>query len=349
MKNKSKIQTPSTSILNDSNNYSSYLSKDISFNDIKKDSINKYYSRNIIKKQKSRQINSLDELTKKFIKCVYESGSNRINLNNVMKKIKAKKRRIYDITNVLEGIGIIKKDAKNQIKLEPEFYELYMNNQNNIILLDEEKNKNNKIEKNKDKILNNNNNKLQKLNNEIKYVDHLINNMNERLLLLNPNLNNNLDILEHNLNLNLNNLNKNNNNSTNNNNKTLNLISKKCECNTRTDSINILDPNNLIHLLDNTFDLNSNKNSQQNQIFKIDLKQSKERKDIFVQNKKEEENFLLKEDYIDLFNENINKNEINFDLNENKNFNFRKDSFMSDLSIIGNLNNFPLDKENLFE
>ena len=58
MKNKSKIQTPSTSILNDSNNYSSYLSKDISFNDIKKDSINKYYSRNIIKKQKSRQINS---------------------------------------------------------------------------------------------------------------------------------------------------------------------------------------------------------------------------------------------------------------------------------------------------
>ena len=82
MKNKSKIQTPSTSILNDSNNYSSYLSKDISFNDIKKDSINKYYSRNIIKKQKSRQINSLDELTKKFIKCVYESGSNRINLNN---------------------------------------------------------------------------------------------------------------------------------------------------------------------------------------------------------------------------------------------------------------------------
>ncbi len=349
MKNKSKIQTPSTSILNDSNNYSSYLSKDISFNDIKKDSINKYYSRNIIKKQKSRQINSLDELTKKFIKCVYESGSNRINLNTVMKKIKAKKRRIYDITNVLEGIGIIKKDAKNQIKLEPEFYELYMNNQNNIILLDEEKNKNNKIEKNKDKILNNNNNKLQKLNNEIKYVEYLINNMNERLLLLNPNLNNNLDILEHNLNFNLNNLNKNNNNSTNNNNKTLNLISKKHECNTKTDFINILDPNNLIHLLDNTFDLNSNKNSQQNQIFKIDLKQSKESKDIFVQNKKEEENFLLNEDYIDLFNENINKNEINFDLNENKNFNFRKDSFMSDLSIIGNLNNFPLNKENLFE
>ena len=291
MKNKSKIQTPSTSILNDSNNYSSYLSKDISFNDIKKDSINKYYSRNIIKKQKSRQINSLDELTKKFIKCVYESGSNRINLNNVMKKIKAKKRRIYDITNVLEGIGIIKKDAKNQIKLEPEFYELYMNNQNNIILLDEEKNKNNKIEKNKDKILNNNNNKLQKLNNEIKYVDHLINNMNERLLLLNPNLNNNLDILEHNLNLNLNNLNKINNNSTNNNNKTLNLISKKCECNTKTDFINILDPHNLIHLLDNTFDLNSNKNSQQNQIFKIDLKQSKESKDIFIQIKRKKKIF----------------------------------------------------------
>ena len=37
------------------------------------------------------------------MKCVSESESDTINLNVLMKKIKVKKRRIYDITNVLEG------------------------------------------------------------------------------------------------------------------------------------------------------------------------------------------------------------------------------------------------------
>ena len=45
----------------------------------------------------------LDELTKKFVKFVCESGNEIINLNSAIKKINAKKRRIYDITNVLEG------------------------------------------------------------------------------------------------------------------------------------------------------------------------------------------------------------------------------------------------------
>ena len=45
----------------------------------------------------------MDKLTKRFIIGVYELGNETINLNLVMKKIKAKKRRIYDITNVLEG------------------------------------------------------------------------------------------------------------------------------------------------------------------------------------------------------------------------------------------------------
>ena len=59
------------------------------------------------KKPKSRQCNSLDELTKKFMKCVIEAKNSSINLNSVMKKIKVKKRRIYDITNVLEGKSFI--------------------------------------------------------------------------------------------------------------------------------------------------------------------------------------------------------------------------------------------------
>lgn len=63
----------------------------------------------------SRKENSLGELTKSFIKFVRESGRETININDIVKKLKVKKRRIYDITNVLEGIGYIKKHAKNEI------------------------------------------------------------------------------------------------------------------------------------------------------------------------------------------------------------------------------------------
>jgi hypothetical protein len=104
MKNKkNKSINSSSNIFNNSNNYLSLISREIPFEEGKKESSNKstlhYYSR----KQKSRQINSLDELTKKFMKCVLEAESKTINLNAVMKKIRVKKRRIYDITNVLEG------------------------------------------------------------------------------------------------------------------------------------------------------------------------------------------------------------------------------------------------------
>ena len=55
------------------------------------------------KKKLKRKLNSLEELTKKFVECVYEENTNIINLKNVIEKIKVKKRRIYDITNVMEG------------------------------------------------------------------------------------------------------------------------------------------------------------------------------------------------------------------------------------------------------
>ena len=73
------------------------------FNEEKFDFPSKTDSKGYIHKQKTRQPNSLDELTKKFLKCAVESNSPTINLNSIMKKIKVKKRRIYDITNVLEG------------------------------------------------------------------------------------------------------------------------------------------------------------------------------------------------------------------------------------------------------
>ena len=59
------------------------------------------------KKLKIRKDNSLDELTKKFIKFVLEEKSNIINLEEVRKKLKSKKRRIYDITNVFQGKKIL--------------------------------------------------------------------------------------------------------------------------------------------------------------------------------------------------------------------------------------------------
>ena len=56
------------------------------------------------KQKRQRQENSLDELTRAFIDYVKEQKQTNISINEVVKKLKVKKRRIYDITNVLEGI-----------------------------------------------------------------------------------------------------------------------------------------------------------------------------------------------------------------------------------------------------
>ena len=58
-----------------------------------------------LKQKRIRQENSLDELTRDFIQYVKETKNVLININDVVMKLKVKKRRIYDITNVLEGIN----------------------------------------------------------------------------------------------------------------------------------------------------------------------------------------------------------------------------------------------------
>ncbi len=58
-----------------------------------------------LKQKRFRQENSLDELTRDFIQYVKETKNVLININDVVMKLKVKKRRIYDITNVLEGIN----------------------------------------------------------------------------------------------------------------------------------------------------------------------------------------------------------------------------------------------------
>jgi len=338
MKNKAKTPTPSTTIIIDSNNSSALASKNISFIDNKKEY--KYSSR-LNKKQKNRQINSLDELTRKFSKCVYNSNKNIINLNNVMKKIKAKKRRIYDITNVLEGetifiliydfiiilgIGLIKKDSKNQIRLESDFYELYKNSQNNnLIELNEGIEQNDDI---KDKIKESQNNNLI---NEINYLRKLIKDTDEKLF--NENQNNNF--------INIKNLDE------------------------------ILDLKNKIYLENRLNNFKTKEISGKNDARKVEYATRKKleveensnyptnsnklnidsnKKDDLLRLRKEEENLSFNGEYIGLFiPENI-KNALNFGFLKNNgiDFDLREDSSISDLSNIENSNNL-IDSDQFFE
>jgi len=68
------------------------------------------------KKSKGRQDNSLGVLTKKFIHLIQHSPNLTVDLNDVVRELNVQKRRIYDITNVLEGIGYIEKVLKNKIR-----------------------------------------------------------------------------------------------------------------------------------------------------------------------------------------------------------------------------------------
>lgn len=338
MKNKVKALTPSTTIIIDSNSSSANASKNISFIDNKKEY--KYASR-LNKKQKNRQINSLDELTKKFAKCVYSSESDIINLNNVMKRIKAKKRRIYDITNVLEaksifililyliiiiGIGLIEKDSKNQIRLKSDFYELYENNENsNMIELNEEDEQNNDI---RNEIIRS---QRKSLKNEINYLRQLIKDTDEKLSKENQNNKNiNIENLDELLDL----RSKNNLDSQSNNSRTKEISGK-------------IDAKKAEFVIRKKLELEENANypTNSNKLWM----DSNKKEDLF-RFKKEDENLEFNGDYIGLYiPENI-KNDLNIEIPKNNEIDFelRKDSFISDFSNIENLNNL-IDSDQLFE
>eukprot|EP00616_Rhizochromulina_sp_CCMP1243_P000805 CAMPEP_0118982168 /NCGR_PEP_ID=MMETSP1173-20130426/32158_1 /TAXON_ID=1034831 /ORGANISM="Rhizochromulina marina cf, Strain CCMP1243" /LENGTH=521 /DNA_ID=CAMNT_0006932637 /DNA_START=21 /DNA_END=1586 /DNA_ORIENTATION=- len=65
--------------------------------------------------QKSRQDSSLGSLTKRFSALVQASPGGQIDLKEAAEELGVPKRRLYDITNVLEGIGLISKSSKNCI------------------------------------------------------------------------------------------------------------------------------------------------------------------------------------------------------------------------------------------
>ncbi|ETV68467.1 hypothetical protein H257_15626 [Aphanomyces astaci] len=63
----------------------------------------------------TRYDSSLGLLTKKFVSLIQNATDGNLDLNQAAISLGVQKRRIYDITNVLEGIGLIEKTSKNNI------------------------------------------------------------------------------------------------------------------------------------------------------------------------------------------------------------------------------------------
>ncbi|KAJ8334484.1 hypothetical protein SKAU_G00401230 [Synaphobranchus kaupii] len=66
--------------------------------------------------EKTRYDTSLGLLTKKFVQLLGQSSDGVVDLNQAAEVLKVQKRRLYDITNVLEGVRLIKKKSKNNIQ-----------------------------------------------------------------------------------------------------------------------------------------------------------------------------------------------------------------------------------------
>ena len=77
----------------------------------------------MVKKFKSFKKESLKTLTLKFIDYIFENNFKTVlNLEKITEKLNIKKRRLYDLTNVLEGIGYLKKYKRNIMEITPEFF-----------------------------------------------------------------------------------------------------------------------------------------------------------------------------------------------------------------------------------
>ncbi|XP_072546722.1 transcription factor E2F2 [Salminus brasiliensis] len=66
--------------------------------------------------ERTRYDTSLGLLTKKFVGLLSESADGVLDLNWATEVLEVQKRRIYDITNVLEGVKLIRKKSKNNIQ-----------------------------------------------------------------------------------------------------------------------------------------------------------------------------------------------------------------------------------------
>jgi len=69
----------------------------------------------IVSNPSGRFDSSLGLLTKKFVELLMGSDVHELDLNEAAVVLDVQKRRIYDITNVLEGLGIVAKKSKNYV------------------------------------------------------------------------------------------------------------------------------------------------------------------------------------------------------------------------------------------
>jgi len=90
------------------------------------------------KKRPCRFDSSLSLLTKKFVELINQQKDKLLDLNEAADKLQVQKRRIYDITNVLEGIGLIEKKSKNRIHWKAEGICQYDQHGRQLIKLQEE-------------------------------------------------------------------------------------------------------------------------------------------------------------------------------------------------------------------
>uniref|UniRef100_A0A8D0ED06 E2F transcription factor 6 n=1 Tax=Salvator merianae TaxID=96440 RepID=A0A8D0ED06_SALMN len=68
------------------------------------------------KGRKPRYDGSLVQLTRRFMELVKNAPDGVLDLNEVSRTLGVRKRRVYDITNVLDGIHLIQKRSKNLIE-----------------------------------------------------------------------------------------------------------------------------------------------------------------------------------------------------------------------------------------
>ena len=68
------------------------------------------------KKEKKRKITTLGSVARKFVKLVYVEPTGIIDLNIASVSLGVKMRRICEVVNVLEGIGLVKKTRTNEVQ-----------------------------------------------------------------------------------------------------------------------------------------------------------------------------------------------------------------------------------------
>ena len=59
---------------------------------------------------------TLVHLTQGFVRILTEANGNDVELATVEKELRTTKRRLYDVTNVLAGVGLVERSGKSKVR-----------------------------------------------------------------------------------------------------------------------------------------------------------------------------------------------------------------------------------------